>query len=722
MQPSAVRLRTFGSPSLAGDKGRLSGTGAQPKSLALLALLAVAGERGVSRDKVVAYLWPETETQKAAHRLSQVLHALRRELEADTLFLGTNDLRLNPQVISTDIGEFTDALDRGDLERAVSLYGGPFLDGFYLSGAVEFERWVELERAEHATRLGATLESLATAAARRKDWRGAAEWWRRVAERDPLNSRIAVSFLDALSVAGDQAGALRFAQLHEKRLREEFDASPNPAVVAAIERARSHAAVVPSSAMLEPIAEPDASVPAVVVLPFVNLSPDREDEYFSDGMTDELINALARMQELRVVSRTSSFALKGKNADVRQIGERLRVDAVVEGSVRKAGTRVRITAQVVTVADGYHVWSETYERTLADVFAAQEELARAIASALSGQLLGKMRTPVGKPATDVPEAYASYLKGRYFSNKRTNEGLRAASEHFQQAIERDPRYALAYAGVAESYALRGFEEFGGDLPPAQAMPPAKAAALRALELDPLLPDAHCWRGVIALLYDWDWALAESEFRRALNLLPRALFPQIWYAVLLGATGRHDESVRLIERAASFEPASLPVQLTAGRCYLFAGQYDAALERIRATLEMDSDNLLAHVWLARALGAKGRLREAAGAVETGMNRFGRLPILLMLSGVLSGQIGQRDEALRILTELREEAQRRYVPVIFEALVLAALGNADEALQNLHQAYQQRSGLLAFAGVLRWEWDSLRADLRFTNLLKKVHRPS
>lgn len=722
MQPSAVRLRTLGSPSLAGDKGRLSGTGAHPKSLALLALLAAAGERGVSRDKVLAYLWPETEAEKAAHRLSQVLHALRRELEAETLFLGTSDLRLNPQLISTDIAEFSDALDRGDLERAVSLYGGPFLDGFYLSGAVEFERWVELERAEHATRLGAALESLATAAARRNDWRGAAEWWRRLAEKDPLNSRIAVSFLDALRAAGDQAGALRFAQLHEKRVREELGATPDPAVVAAIERARTQGAVVPSSAPLQPIAEPAASVPAVAVLPFVNLSPDREDEYFSDGMTDELINALARVEELRVVSRTSSFAFKGRNTDVRQIGERLRVDAIVEGSVRKARTRVRITAQLVTVADGYHLWSETYERTLADVFVAQEELARAIASALSGRLLGRMRTTVAKPATDVPEAYAFYLKGRYFSNKRTNEGFRAASEHFQQAIERDPRYALAYAGVAECYALRGFEEFGGDLPPAQAMPPAKAAALKALELDPLLADAHCWRGVIALLYDWDWALAERELQRALGLLPRALFPQIWYAVLLGATGRHDESVRLIERAAAFEPASLTVQLTAGRCYLFAAQYDAALERIRATLEMEPDNLLAHVWIARALGAKGLLRDAAAALQVGMRRFGRLPILVTLSGCVSGQLGQRDEALRILAELRQEAQRRYVPVIYQAIVLAALGDTNEALQCLDHAYRQRSGLLAFAGVLRWEWDSLLGDPRFAELIKKVHRPS
>lgn len=520
-------------------------------------------------------------------------------------------------------------------------------------------------------------------------------------------------FLEALSAAGDRAAALQFGQLHEQRLREELDAAPDPAVVAAVERIRAAPADLPPPA--PPVTQPERGAPvaAIAVLPFVNLSSDREDEYFSDGMTDELINALTQVQELRVASRTSSFAFKGKNADVHEIGDRLKVGVIVEGSVRKAANRVRITAQLVTVADGYHLWSETYERTLADVFAVQEELARAIVSALSVKLVG---TPVVKPATEVLEAYTLYLRGRYCANKRTSEALRAGCEYFQLAVERDPSYALAYAGLAECYALRGFEEFGPDLTPTQALPPAKAAAVKALELDPAIADAHCWLGAIALLYDWDWAAAEREFQLALSLSPRAPLPLVWYATFLYARGRDDESLRIIERAEAHDPGSLIVQLTAARCCYFAGRYDDALKRVRATLEMEPTYMLAYLWMGRVYRAKGLLREAAAALEQGMKRLGRLPILLMLSGSVYGQLGMRDAALGILAELRQHAALRYVPAVYEATLLAGLGDMDEAFQRLNHAYEEGSGFLVF---LRDKvWDPLRSDPRFTALLKKM----
>jgi TolB-like protein/Tfp pilus assembly protein PilF len=712
-----LRLRTLGSPSVEGSTGPLSGAAAQRKSLALLALLACAGERGVSRDKILAYLWPETDADKAAHRLSQLLHALRRDLDAEQLFLGTSDVRLNPQVVSADVVEFTGALDRGDVERAVSLYGGPFLDGFYLSGAVEFERWVEVERAQYAKLWRAALESLGAAAAGHADWCGAAEWWRRLAEHDPLNSRIAVCFIEALSAAGDRAGALQFARSHEKLLREELDAAPDPAVVAAVERIRTHPAAAPASATPATMPEPAAPLTAVAVLPFVNLSSDREDEYFSDGMTDELINALTQVEELRVASRTSSFAFKGKDADVREIGDRLKVGAVVEGSVRTAGNRVRITAQLVSAADGYHLWSQTYERTLADVFAVQEELGRAIVSALSVRLATKIGKPAVKPSTAVLEAYTQYLRGRYFANKRTVEGLRAAIEHFQQAIERDPRYALAYAGLAECYILRGFEEFSPDLPASAAMPKAKAAALKALQIEPTLADAHGWLGVIAMLYGWDWPAAEQEFRRALSLNPNAILALLWYAIFLGAMGRHDESIQLVRRAATLDPGSLTIHLTVGRCYFWARRYDEAIEWIRAALEMEPSYLLTYVWLARAYCAAGRFQEALAEAQKGISLLGRLPILLMVYGNALGRLGQRAESLTILEELRHQALRSHVPAAYYAELLAGSGSSDEVFEQLELAYEQRSGYLAFLRVGAW-WDSLGPDPRFGALLTRM----
>ena len=711
--PSRLRLRTLGAPSIEGSAGRLSGAAAQPKSLALLALLAGAGDRGISRDKVLAFLWPETEAEKASHRLSQLLHALRQELKAEEVFLGRGDLRLNPTIVATDVGEFRDAVDRGELERAVSVYGGPFLDGFYLSGAVEFERWVDVERAQYGKRFSMALESLATAASQRGDRRRAADWWRRLAEIDPLNSRVAVCLLEALSAAGDRAAALQFAQVHEQRLREELDAAPDPAVLAALQRIRTAPAELPAPALPTTVSERGAPVAAIAVLPFVNLSSDREDEYFSDGMTDELINALTQVKELRVASRTSSFAFKGKNADVHEIGDRLKVGAIVEGSVRKAANRVRITAQLVTVADGYHLWSESYERTLADVFAVQQELARAIVSALSLKLVG---TPVVEPATGVLEAYTLYLRGRYCANKRTSESLRAGCEYFQQAVGRDPSYALAYAGLAECYALRGFEEFSPDLPPREAMPPAKAAARKALELNPTIADAHCWLGAIALLFDWDRAAAERELQQALSLNPRALLALVWYATFLHATGRADDSLRVIERAEALDPGSLIVQMTGARCDYYAGHYDAAIERLHATLELEPTYPLAYAWLGRVYAAKGLFREAVQALEEAMSRVGRLPIILMQCGAAYGRLGARHEALGILAELRQHAARRYVPAIYEVILLSGLGDLDAAFQRLDDAYEQRSGYIMFR--IDPLWDRMRSDPRYSARLKKM----
>jgi len=711
-----LRLRTLGNPAVEGGKPGPSVTVAQRKSLALLALLAAAGERGASRDKVLAYLWPETETDKAAHRLSQVLHALRRDLRAEALFLGTGTLRLNPEVISSDVGEFTNALDQGDLERAVSLYGGPFLDGFFLSGAPEFERWVESERAQHRRRCEAALESLASTAAKGNDWEGSVRWWRRLADGDPLNSRVAVRFLEALSAAGDRVGALEFARVHEKLVREEFEAAPDPAVMAAIERIRSHPAAPGPTATVAPSAGPPAPVTAIAVLPFVNLSANQEDEYFSDGMAEELINALAQVNDLRVASRTASFVFKGKSTDIREVGDRLKVGAVVEGSVRKTGSRVRITAQLVTVADGYYVWAQSYDRTLADVFVVQAELAQAIVGALSLKLVPKPGVLTGKPATSVLEAYTLYLRGRYFTNKWTVEGWRTATEYFEEVVKRDPRHAPAYEGLAECYASRTFDDFSADLRPSEGMPKAKTAALRALELDPTLAGAHGWLGVIAWLYEWDAAAADREFQRALSVNPRALDPLDWYAVSLSARGRHAEALALLARAEALDPGSLVVQSVVGRCCYWAGRYDEAIERLRATLDGDPDHLQAYLWIARTLAAKGLMNEGAETVNRGISRLGRLPILLALLGFLCGRMGKRAAALEILAELRQEGQRRYVPVIYEAMILAGLGDVNGAFDSLNAAYEQRSGILTFLQAGRW--GKLGADPRFAALVKRV----
>ena len=322
-----MRLLTLGGLSVDSGKRSPPGAASQRKALALLALLGSAGRRGLSRDKLIAYLWPDSPTENALHSLTQLLYSLRRDLGVESLFLGTAELSLNPELMAVDLVEFTTALEAGDFMRAVGVYGGPFLDGFFLSGAPEFEHWVEGERARLAQRQLGALQSLAEAAARDGDVAGASRWWLQLARADPLNARIAVSCMEALAAAGDRQAALKFGVAYEALLRTELGTEPDPAVALAGVRLRNP----PRQAVAT------TSTPAVAVLPFVNLTPDRDNEYFSDGMTEELANALARVPGLRVAARTSTFAFKGKDIDAREIAVRLGVSALVAGSVRKLG-------------------------------------------------------------------------------------------------------------------------------------------------------------------------------------------------------------------------------------------------------------------------------------------------------------------------------------------------------------------------------------------------
>lgn len=471
----------------------------------------------------------------------------------------------------------------------------------------------------------------------------------------------------------------------------------------------SMSATVPASAGLERH--------AIAVLPFVNLSAEKENEYFSDGMTEEIINALARVKGLRVAARTSSFTFKGKDLDAQTIGQRLKVRSLVEGSVRKVGNRIRLTAQLVDAADGYHRWSRTYDRTIDDVFALQEELAQAIVSELPLTTTASMERKLVKPATENLEAYTLYMRGRYFASKRTADDLRIASGYFDQAVEVDPSSAAAHSGLAECWSLRGFEEFG-DLAPREAMPKAKAAALKAIELDPASIEAHIWLGVVTMLYDWDWGQAETQFKMATESGSSSV-AHLWYAVFLAAMSRQEESNSHILRAQTLDPVSIPVNHTITRCYAWAGKYDRALEQLRTTQQMEPHHPMTYAWLGRVYLWMHRPQEALTEVQTGMEVAGRLPLLLTVAGCAYGELGMLTKAREIVEELQEGSNRRYVSPIFQAYVLSAMRELDEAFHLYDQAVEQRAGQLAF---LRVNQDvvrpAVRFDPRFTVLLKRI----
>jgi serine/threonine protein kinase/Tfp pilus assembly protein PilF len=455
---------------------------------------------------------------------------------------------------------------------------------------------------------------------------------------------------------------------------------------------------------------------SIAVLPFANLSSDPETEYFSDGIAEEIMNALAQVRGLRVAARTSSFAFKGRNVDAREIGQQLRVRTLLEGSVRKSGDRVRITAQLISASDGYHLWSQTYERTLADVFAVQDDLARAIVANLTQKVVGITSAPLVQPPTENLDAYTLYLRGRHAMGLASIEGFRTAVDCFEQAVARDPEYAQAWAWVAYSYAVLGFDEFGV-MPPAEVMPKAKAASIRAVALDDSLGDAHFARALSAFLYEWDWALANDEFELGMGGGSASAIAQHWYALFLCASGRAEQGLQVARRAQTLDPLSLTVQVTVARCLYYGRRFDEAVKVLRLHLENHPASIQAYPFLCRALRMQGMLSEALQAVERGINVVGRVPVLLSFAGNLHARLGHRDDALALLEELHQLAGRRHVPVTHRAEILAGLGDLDEAFALWNVAADQRSAWLPF---LRFDpaWDSLRFDPRAIALLRRA----
>ena len=401
---------------------------------------------------------------------------------------------------------------------------------------------------------------------------------------------------------------------------------------------------------------------SIAVLPFANLSSDAEAEYFSDGMTEEIINALSQVRGLRVAARTSSFMFKGRSVDAREIGRQLAVRTLLEGSVRKAGNRIRLTAQLVSVEDGYHLWSQTYERTLADVFAVQDELARAITDTLTQKVVGAPSGgPLVRPPTESLEAYNLYLKGRHAWALASLDGYQDAVACFEQAVAADPAYALAHAWLAYGYAMLGFDEYA-ITPTLEVMPKVRAAASRAIELDPSLGDAHFARALVAGLYDWDWALALDEFERAMGGHSASSLSQHWYALFLCGLGRTDQGLQVILRAQILDPLSLTIQVTVGRCLHYARRFDEAVERLRTHLELNPASVQGHVVLARTLLTQHRWAEALSGIERAIITIGRLPIFLSFAGQAHAGLGQAHQALALLAEIRQIATERHVPVI------------------------------------------------------------
>jgi eukaryotic-like serine/threonine-protein kinase len=456
---------------------------------------------------------------------------------------------------------------------------------------------------------------------------------------------------------------------------------------------------------------------SIAVLPFTNMSSDPENEFFADGITEEIINALAQIPDLRVAARSSAFSFKGKQADLRSVGASLNVRTVVEGSVRKSGNRLRIQAQLINVSDGYHLWSERYDRELQDIFEVQDEIARTIASRLRVTLGVNSVKPLVAAGTNDLEAYQLYLKGRFHWNKRTAEGMRAAIGYFQEAIAMDPAYALAYAGLADAYSLASFL---GVFPPAEVMPKAKVAATKALELNNRLAEAEVSLGYASFTFDWNWMAAEKHFQRALALNRSYVMNHGFYALYHGSLGRSEEALAEARSALDLDPVSpaashiLSVQL-----YL-AREFDQAIQQCRWTLEMEPNYAVAYAVLGQAYLSKGLCREALPHLDKYLALSRHAPASLALLAYSHARLGERKQALRMLEELRSVSQKVFVPAFFVALVHAGLEDRDQSFIWLQRAFEERFNRLAYLRVEAL-WDPLRSDPRFAELIRKVGLP-
>ena len=454
---------------------------------------------------------------------------------------------------------------------------------------------------------------------------------------------------------------------------------------------------------------------AVAVLPFADLSPQKDQEYFCDGMTEELIDALAKIEGWRVVSRTSVFAFKGKEQDIRMIGEQLNVSHALEGSVRKAGNRLRITAQLINVGDGFQLWSEKYDRELDDVFAIQDDIARMIVDKLKIEVSDTKEEYLVKRYTENLEAYNLYLQARFHLNKRTEEGSKSGILYCEQAITLDPQYALAYAALADCYIILGFQGF---LLPNEAIPKAKAAAKKALAIDSSLAEAHTSLACILAVYDRNWTESEKAFKRALELKPNAATAHYWYALwYLLPNGQFDSYQAEIKKAQELDPLAQVLNTGIGWQFYFARQYDQAIAALKEVLELDKDYVFAHDILGQAYEQKGVLEEAIAESEKAAALSGRRTLSLGTLGHVYATAGKREEANSVLDELKELSKQKYVSAYDVALVCAGLGDTDQTFEFLEKAYDDHNGWLNFLNV-EPRFDNLRSHPRFKSLLKKV----
>jgi TolB-like protein/Tfp pilus assembly protein PilF len=459
----------------------------------------------------------------------------------------------------------------------------------------------------------------------------------------------------------------------------------------------------------------EMSEKSIAVLPFENRSEDKANAYFAEGVQDEILTRLSKIADLKVTSRTSTEHYKSAPKNLAEIAKQLGVAHILEGSVQKNGDAVRVNVQLIKAANDSQVWAETFDRKLTDIFAVESDVAKAIADQLRAHITRQEEQVIAAKPTKNIEAYDVYLRGRYFWNKRTSDGIKHAIEHFQQSIERDPDFALGHAGLADSYIALTFYNFAA---PHETMPKAKESAIKALALDDTLAEAHASLAHILMNYDWNWSAAEKEFKRTIELTPDYATGHQWYAIhYLTATGRFEEAVQEMKKALELEPASLVMNTFMGATLYYAGRYDEAIDQCRRTIEMDPNFAVAHWHLGLAYEQKQALDAATEEFKKAISLSGGSPLMKAALVRAYAKSQKKHEANEMLNELNELSKQQYVSAYEVATIYVALGNNEQAFQLLEEGYAEHSFHLVYLNVSP-QFKPVRSDRRFQDLVQRI----
>lgn len=744
---------------------------AQPKRFALLVYLALAPPaRFRRRDTLVALFWPELDQEHARGALRQALTFLRRALGKDVVITrGEEEIGVDPTALSCDAVEFDQACAEGQSGAAMLAYRGAFLEGLYIADAApELEHWLDEERGRLRRRAAQACGSLVEERRAAGDRAGAAEWGRHAAALSPNDEGELRRLIELLDGLGDRAGAVQAYQQFAQRVAADLEVEPSAETRAAIQAVRERqgrgagaadGGVRPVTTGQDAAGSATLGAPArlalrgrravplllavagaiaiggylvafagrtraplavqhltVAVIPFENLGGDTAEAYVADGVTDQLITDLAQIGTLRVINRRTMMGYRGSQKTAREIAQERGAGAVIAGTIQRMGDTVRMTAQLILADEDEVLWGQSYEGSRGDVLRIQREVARAVAGQLRRPLTPEQQAGLARARPIDPTALDLYIQGRYSWNKRGRAGLLGSIQLFTQALDIDPTFALAHSGMADAYVQLGY---GSLLRPGDAFPKAREAAHRALELDSTLAEPHATLGFVHMYFDWDWAAADREFRRAIALNPGYATTHEWYGLFLAAMGRFDEAIAHERRAQELDPLSVAVTGTAAWVLNYSGRLEDAEREVRIALRMAPEFEIGHLYLGRIHQAMGRLDSALAQYAATGRLQDWIPTIAGYGYVYALQ-GRRREAAAALTRMDSMSRREYVTSYAMALVHAALGQTDSAFAWLDRGVRERTHWLVWLRRDR-RWIPIRSDPRFEVLASRVGLP-